>query len=114
MIYETIRKATQRHHLRCMRSRALEAERRLNLYALDNILWSLEDLNLQEKTVVPDHVIEQLHAFRVPYHPEIKVPDLIELVFTAQERYMNVEPEEINRVPTIEELEAYFREPRVA
>ena len=34
--------------------------------------------------------------------------------FTAQERFMNVEPEEVNRVPTLEELEAYFEETRVA
>jgi hypothetical protein len=27
---------------------------------------------------------------------------------------MNVEPDEINRVPTIEELEAYFEQSRVA
>jgi len=50
----------------------------------------------------------------VPYAPGITIPDLIELVFTAQEEFMNVEPDEINRVPTIEELEVYFEQSRVA
>ncbi len=63
---------------------------------------------------MPGEVVEQLLAFGVPYAPDVKIPDLIELVFTAQEQFMNVEPEEINRVPTMEELEAYFQEPRVA
>ena len=58
--------------------------------------------------------MEQLLAFRVPYSADVKIPDLIELVFTAQEQFMNVEPEEINRVPTIQELEAYFEQSRVA
>jgi hypothetical protein len=74
----------------------------------------LEELNLADKTIVPADVVNQLLAFRVPYTPDVKIPDLIELVFTAQEQFMNVEPEEINRVPTIEELEAYFEQSRVA
>ena len=56
----------------------------------------------------------QMRAFGIRYEPPIAIPDLIELVFTAQERFMNVEPEEVNRVPTLEELEAYFEETRVA
>ncbi|HYM51374.1 MAG TPA: hypothetical protein VET65_12500 [Candidatus Limnocylindrales bacterium] len=113
-MYETIQAETQRLHLTDLVSKARSAERKLNLYALDNILWSLEDLNLNERTTVPRDVVEQLRAFRIPYQPQIGIPDLIELVFTAQERYMNVEPEELNRVPTLEELEAYFEESRVA
>ena len=113
-MYETIQAETQRHRLISVLSKAREAERMLNLYALDNILWSLEDLNLKDKSEVPSEVVEQMRIFGIPYHPDIKVPDLIELVFTAQERYMNVEPEEVNRVPTLEELEAYFEETRVA
>ena len=97
-----------------MATRAEEAKRKLSLYALDRILWTLEEMNLAEKTIVPRDVVEQLRAFRVPYTPEVRIPDLIELVFTAQEEFMNVEPEEINRVPTIEELEAYFEQSRVA
>jgi hypothetical protein len=95
-------------------TRAQEAKRKLSLYALDRILWALEELNLADRTQVPGHVVEQLLAFGVPYRPDVKIPDLIELVFTAQEQFMNVEPDEINRVPTMEELEAYFQEPRVA
>ncbi len=113
-MYQAIRAETQRNNLRQLVTKAQEAERKLNLYALDNILWALEDLNLKDRTVIPDDVIEQLHAFGIPYHPEIKVPDLIELVFTAQEQFMNVEPEDGGRVPTLEELEAYFEESRVA
>jgi hypothetical protein len=97
-----------------MATRAQDAQRKLHLYALDRILWALEDLNLNDRTVVPTRLAQELLSYGVPYTPEVKVPDLIELVFTAQERYMNVEPEEINRVPTIEELEAYFEQSRVA
>jgi hypothetical protein len=113
-MYETIQSETQRLHLTDIVSKAKNAERKLSLYALDNILWSLEDLNLKDKTTVPDDVVEQIRAFGIPYEPPTSIPDLIELVFTAQERFMNVEPEEVNRVPTIEELEAYFEESRVA
>ena len=95
-------------------TRAEEAKRKLSLYALDRILWALEALNLAERTKVPGDVVEQLLAFGVPYTADVKIPDLIELVFTAQEQFMNVEPDEINRVPTIEELEAYFEQSRVA
>ncbi len=113
-MYEAIQTETQRTRLRLMATKAQEAQRKLNLFALDNVLWALEDLNLRERTLVPGDVVEQLLAFGVPYHPDVKIPDLIELVFTAQEQFMNVEPEEINRVPTIEELEAYFEQSRVA
>jgi hypothetical protein len=113
-IYEAIQTETQRTTLRVMATRAEEAKRKLSLYALDRILWTLEEMNLAEKTIVPRDVVHQLRAFGVPYAPEVRIPDLIELVFTAQEEFMNVEPEEINRVPTIEELEAYFEQSRVA
>src|SRR2546430_4045291 len=52
------------------------------------------ELNLAERTIVPRNLVEQLRAFGVPYAPDIKIPDLIELVFTAQEEFMNVEPED--------------------
>ena len=113
-MYEAIQIETQRTTLRVIATRAEEAKRKLSLYALDRILWALEELNLAERTIVPGDIIEQLRAFGVPYAPDVKVPDLIELVFTAQEQFMNVEPEEVNRVPTIEELEAYFEQSRVA
>ena len=113
-MYETIQAETQKLHLTDLVSKAKSAERKLNLFALDNILWSLEDLNLKDKAAVPQDVVEQLRAFGIPYQPEISIADLIELVFTAQERFMNVEPEELNRVPTLEELEAYFEDSRVA
>jgi hypothetical protein len=71
-------------------------------------------MNLAERTKVSGDIIEQLLMFGVPYTPDVKIPDLIELVFTAQEQFMNVEPDEVNRVPTIEELEAYFEQSRVA
>ena len=113
-MYEAIQTETQRTTLRVIATRAEDAKRKLSLYALDRILWALEDLNLAERTIVPGDIVEQLRAFRVPYTVDVKIPDLIELVFTAQEQFMNVEPEEINRVPTIEELEAYFEQSRVA
>jgi hypothetical protein len=113
-MYEAIQTETQRTTLRVIATRAQDAKRKLSLYALDRILWSLEEMNLAERTAVPADVAEQLLAFGVPYTPDVKIPDLIELVFTAQEQFMNVEPEEINRVPTIQELEAYFEQSRVA
>ncbi len=113
-MYSTIQAETQRTTLRVIATRAQEAKRKLSLYALDRVLWQLEELNVAERTKVPGDVVERLLAFGVPYAPDIKIPDLIELVFTAQEQFMNVEPEEINRVPTIEELEAYFEQSRVA
>lgn len=113
-MYQTIQIETQQSRNRLLAQKAAEAERKMNLYALDNILASLEELNLKDRTVVPDDVVEQLLAFGIPYRPDIRVPDLIELVFTRQEQFMNVEPEETNRVPTLEELEAYFEETRVA
>lgn len=113
-MYEAIQTETQRTTLRVIAARAQDAKRKLSLYALDRILWSLEEMNLADRTIVPRDVVDQLLAFGVPYTPEVKIPDLIELVFTAQEQFMNVEPDEINRVPTIEELEAYFEQSRVA
>ncbi len=113
-MYDTIREETWRQRQEVLQRKAAEAERKLNLYALDNILWNLEELNLKERTVVPDDVIEQLTAYGVPFYPSVRIPDLIELVFTRQEHYMNVEPEDPGRVPTLEELEAYFEESRVA
>ena len=113
-MYESIQTETQRTTLRVMATRAEDAKRKLSLYALDRVLWALEEMNLADRTTVSGDVVEQLHAFNVPYNRDIKIPDLTELVFTAQEQFMNVEPEEINRVPTIEELEAYFEQSRVA
>jgi len=113
-MYQTLQQETQRTTLRVIATRAQDAKRKLSLYALDRILWGLEELNLAERTVVPRRLVEQLRAFGVPYAPGIRIPDLIEFVFTAQEEFMNVEPEEINRVPTIEELEVYFEQSRVA
>ena len=113
-MYETIQTESQRTRIRLIATKAQAAERKLNLYALDNVLRALEDLNLRERSVVPGDVVEQLLAFGVPYRSDVKIPDLIELVFTAQEQFMNVEPDEINRVPTLEELEAYFEQSRVA
>jgi hypothetical protein len=113
-MYEAIQTETQRTTLRVIATRAEEAKRKLSLYALDRILWALEELNLAERTKVPGDLVEQLRAIGVPYTADIKIPDLIELVFTAQEQFMNIEPDDINRVPTIEELRAYFEESRVA
>jgi hypothetical protein len=113
-IYQAIQTETQRTTLRVIATRAEDAKRKLSLYALDRILWALEEMNLAERSRVPGEIVEQLLAFGVPYTPDVKIPDLIELVFTAQEQFMNVEPDEINRVPTIEELEAYFEQSRVA
>ena len=113
-IYQAIQTETQRTTLRVIATRAEDAKRKLSLYALDRVLWALEEMNLAERTRVSGEIVEQLLAFGVPYTPDVKIPDLIELVFTAQEQFMNVEPDEINRVPTIEELEAYFEQSRVA
>src|SRR5438128_1913616 len=111
-MYEAIQTETQRTTLRVMATRAQDAKRKLSLYALDRVLWALEEMNLAERTTVSGDLVEQLLAFGIPYTPDVKIPDLIELVFTAQEQFMNVEPEAINRVPTIQELEALFEAER--
>src|SRR5438128_9924624 len=107
-MYQTLQQETQRTTLRVIATRAQDAKRKLSLYALDRILWGLEELSLAERTIVPRHLVEQLRAFGVPYAPDISIPDLIEFVFTAQDEFMNVDQAEINRVTTIEQLAAYF------
>jgi len=65
-MYEAIQTETQRTTLRVIATRAEEAKRKLSLYALDRILWALEELNLAERTKVPGDLVEQLVAFGVP------------------------------------------------
>src|ERR1700675_1349000 len=71
-IYEAIQTETQRTTLRVMATRAEEAKRKLSLYALDRVLWALEELNLAERTTVPGDLVEQLRAFGVPFDRDIK------------------------------------------
>src|SRR5438552_3959200 len=75
-MYESIQTETQRTTLRVMATRAEDAKRKLSLYALDRVLWALEEMNLAERTTVSGEIVEQLHAFGVPYNRDIKIPDL--------------------------------------
>src|SRR6266516_871781 len=109
-MYEAIQTETQRTTLRVIATRAEDAKRKLSLYALDRVLWALEEMNLAERAKVRADIVVQLLALGVQYTPDVTIPDMIELALPAQEQFMNVEPDEINRVPTIDELEAYFEQ----
>ncbi len=107
------------YHAICMqtvhnRRREASAKRQANyrrsaLKALDVLLDQLEDLNLRDRMAVPLPLARRLMRAGIRYRPSIRIPDLIELVFARQERYMLTPPERGHRVPTIEELEVYFR-----
>src|SRR5438094_10521949 len=96
-MYQTIQQETQRTTLRVIATRAEDAKRKLSLYALDRVLWALEEMNLAERTRVSGEIVEQLLAIGVPYTPDVKIPDLIKLVVTTQEPFRNVEPAELIR-----------------
>ncbi len=55
-----------------------ESERRGGLRRLDDILESLEQLNLHDKTELPDHVAEALVMLGIEQPHSIPIPQLIE------------------------------------
>ena len=65
-----------------------ESERRGSLRRLDDILESLEQLNLHDKTDLPDHVAEALVMLGIEQPHAIPIPQLIERVWAMQQPYL--------------------------
>ena len=65
-----------------------ESERRSSLRRLDDILESLEQLNLHDKTELPDHVAEALVMLGINGPHRIAIPQLIERVWAMQQPYL--------------------------
>ena len=65
-----------------------DSERRGGLRRLDDILESLEQLNLHDKTDLPDHVAEALVMLGIEQPHSIPIPQLIERVWAMQQPYL--------------------------
>jgi len=108
MSYHAISVQTELERRRELELKKHASARRQWLLAMDRILEQLEQLNLHDRTAVPPALARQLDRFGVSYHPSIRIPDLIELVFSRQEQFMLAPSERGSRVPTVEELEVFF------
>ncbi len=65
-----------------------DQERRSGLRRLDDILETLEQLNLHDKTELPDHVAEALVMLGIDSPHGIAIPQLIERVWAMQQPYL--------------------------
>jgi hypothetical protein len=65
-----------------------DKERRSGLRRLDDILETLEQLNLHDKTELPDHVAEALVMLGIDTPHDLPVPQLIERVWAMQQPYL--------------------------
>lgn len=65
-----------------------DQERRSGLRRLDDILESLEQLNLHDKTELPDHIAEALVMLGIEGPHGIPIPQLIERVWAMQQPYL--------------------------
>ncbi len=65
-----------------------DQNRRSGLRRLDDILETLEQLNLHDKTELPDHVAEALVMLGIDGPHNIPVPQLIERVWAMQQPYL--------------------------
>src|SRR5207302_9340353 len=65
-----------------------ESERRGGVRRLDGILESLEQLNLHDKTELPDHVAEGLVMLGIEQPHAIPIPPLHERVWAMQQPYL--------------------------
>jgi hypothetical protein len=65
-----------------------DKERRSGLRRLDDILETLEQLNLHDKTELPDHVAEALVLLGIDAPHDLPVPQLIERVWAMQQPYL--------------------------
>ena len=71
-----------------MLRRGDDKERRSSLRRLDDILDTLEQLNLHDKTELPDHVAEALVMLGIDGPHSLPVPQLIEKVWAMQQPYL--------------------------
>ena len=65
-----------------------DKERRSGLRRLDDILETLEQLNLHEKTELPDPVAEALVMLGIEAPHDLQIPQLIERVWAMQQPYL--------------------------
>ena len=65
-----------------------DQNRRQGLRRLDDILETLEQLNLHDKTELSDHVAEALVLLGIDAPHSIPVPQLIEKVWAMQQPYL--------------------------
>jgi hypothetical protein len=65
-----------------------DPERRQTLRRLDDILETLEQLNLHDRTELPDHVAEALVLIGIETPHDIPIPQLIERVWAMQQPYL--------------------------
>jgi hypothetical protein len=65
-----------------------DQERRLTLRRLDDILETLEQLNLHDRTELPDAVAEALVLIGIETPHDIPIPQLIERVWAMQQPYL--------------------------
>jgi hypothetical protein len=65
-----------------------DQNRRQGLRRLDDILETLEQLNLHDKTELPDNVAEALVLLGIDAPHSIPVPQLIERVWAMQQPYL--------------------------
>ncbi len=68
--------------------READQERRQRLRRLDDILETLEQLNLHDRTELSDTIAERLIRLGVEEPWEIPVPQLIERVWAMQQPYL--------------------------
>lgn len=66
--------------------------RRLQLHRLDVMLAELEDLNLRGKVEVPTELAMRLRAAGVGHPSSACVSEVIDLLFRAQERFLQPAP----------------------
>jgi hypothetical protein len=68
--------------------RAEDQERRLTLRRLDDILETLEQMNLHDRTELNDQLAERLVMIGIEHPHKIPVPQLIERVWAMQQPYL--------------------------
>jgi hypothetical protein len=65
-----------------------DQNRRGGLRRLDDILETLEQLNLHDKTELPDPVAEALVLLGIDHPHSVPIPQLIERVWAMQQPYL--------------------------
>ena len=68
--------------------RAEDQERRSTLRRLDDILETLEQMNLHDRTELNDTIAERLIMLGVEHPHKIPIPQLIERVWAMQQPYL--------------------------
>lgn len=70
------------------RAYSSEADRRIHLRRLDDLLEALERLNLSEAKELPEPVKERIEKEGITVEPGTNFSRLIELVWAQQEKYL--------------------------